>query len=181
MGHDGKILDAHSVRFERLLPGPIELAWDYLTKPELLKTWFAEVSLQPRLGGAVEITMGADETGDCDASSVSGVIREFSPPHVVAFSWLPRRQRKDGSVEAVDEGEVRFELASRGEQVLLILTHTRIPTSELAGYGGGWHAFLDALEARIHNKAAVQVGAIYGDLHKSYEAAVAAVTRSGAA
>jgi uncharacterized protein YndB with AHSA1/START domain len=181
MGHDGKILDAHSVRFERLLPGPIELAWDYLTKPALLKTWFAEVTLQPRVGGAIDVKMGADEAGDCNAQSVSGVIREFNPPRVIAFSWIPRRQQKDGSVEAVDEGDVRFELKPRGDKVQLTLTHTRIPTNELAGYGGGWHAFLDALEARLDKKAGAQVGAIYGRVQKAYEAAVAAVTRSGAA
>jgi hypothetical protein len=31
-----------SVRFERLLPGPIERVWDYLTKPDLQRTWLAE-------------------------------------------------------------------------------------------------------------------------------------------
>lgn len=181
MGHDGKILDAHSVRFERLLPGPIELAWDYLTKPELLKTWFAEVTLQPRVGGAIEVKMAAGEAGDCNAQSVSGVIREFNPPHVIAYTWIPRRQQTDGSIVAVDEGEVRFELEPRGDKVQLTLTHRRIPTGELAGYGGGWHAFLDALEARLDKTGAVPVGAVYGQVHKSYEAAVAAVTRSGAA
>jgi uncharacterized protein YndB with AHSA1/START domain len=181
MGHDGKILDAHSVRFERMLPGPIELAWDYLTKPELLKAWFAEVTLQPRVGGAIEVKMSADEAGDCDASSISGVICEFDPPHVIAYTWVPRRQQKDGSVQAVDEGEVRFELKQRGDKVQLTLTHTGIPTHELAGYGGGWHAFMDSLESRLDKTATVSVGAIYGQVHKSYEAAVAAVTQSGAA
>ena len=181
MSHDGKILDAHSVRFERLLPGPIEFAWDYLTKPELLKTWFAEVTLQPRVGGAIEVTMGADEAGDCNASSVSGTIREFNPPHVIAYTWVPRRRQADGSVVAVDEGEVRFELKPRGDKVQLTLTHTRIPTNELAGYGGGWHAFLDVLEARLDKRTDVSVDAVYVEVHKYYEAAVAAATRSGAA
>lgn len=180
MGHDGKILDAHSVRFERLLPGPIELAWDYLTKPELLKTWFAEVKLQPRVGGAIEVTMGAEEAGDCNASGISGVVRAFDPPHVIAFTWIPRRQQKDGSVEAVDEGEVRFELKPQGDRVLLTLIHTRIPTKELAGYGGGWHAFLDALEARLDKRPGVPVATNYNDVSKFYETAVATVTRGAA-
>lgn len=180
MGHDGKILDAHSVRFERLLPGPIELAWDYLTKPKLLKTWFAEVMLEPSVGGAIQIAMGADEAGDCNASSIHGVIREFNPPHVIAYTWVSRRQQKDGSVAAVDEGEVRFELKPRGDRVQLTLTHTRIPANELAGYGGGWHAFLDVLEARLDKRADVSVGEVYGQVFKSYEAAVAAVTRGAA-
>jgi hypothetical protein len=33
---------SQSVRFERLLPGPIERVWDYLTKPDLQRTWLAE-------------------------------------------------------------------------------------------------------------------------------------------
>ncbi len=36
----GTIVDAHTVRFERLLPGAIERVWDYLTKPEpFLPVW----------------------------------------------------------------------------------------------------------------------------------------------
>ncbi len=31
-----------SVRFERLLPGPVERVWDYLTRPDLRRTWLAE-------------------------------------------------------------------------------------------------------------------------------------------
>ncbi len=31
-----------SVRFERVLPGPLERVWDYLTKPDLQRTWLAE-------------------------------------------------------------------------------------------------------------------------------------------
>jgi hypothetical protein len=31
-----------SVRVERLLPGPIERVWDYLTKPDLQRAWLAE-------------------------------------------------------------------------------------------------------------------------------------------
>ena len=39
---------------------------------------------------------------------------------------------------------------------------------------------LDVLEARLDKKAAVSVGTVYGEVHKSYEAAVAAVTRGAA-
>jgi hypothetical protein len=36
------IASAQSVRFERLLPGPIERVWEYLTKPDLQRSWLAE-------------------------------------------------------------------------------------------------------------------------------------------
>ena len=37
-----RITPAENVRFERLLPGPIERVWEYLTKPDLQRAWLAE-------------------------------------------------------------------------------------------------------------------------------------------
>jgi hypothetical protein len=42
------ITPTESVRFERLLPGPIERVWDYLTKPDLQRTWLAESAAEVR-------------------------------------------------------------------------------------------------------------------------------------
>lgn len=183
MSHDGQILDAHTVRFQRLLPGPIELAWDYLTKPDLLATWFADVTLDPRIGGAISIRFTLSQEGDgdddCNADYAQGEIREFRPPYVIAYSWCPGRQQPDGSVEAAHEGDVRFELVPQGDKVRLTLTHTQVPTAQLAGYAGGWHAYLDSLDARLDG-GAVSVRQVYGHVHPSYDAAVAAITRTEA-
>jgi hypothetical protein len=84
MSHDGSILDAHTVEFKRLLPGPIELAWDYLTKPEMLKTWFADVTLEPRVGGKIEIRFGPRRRATqaaFAASSASSTRLTSSPFH----------------------------------------------------------------------------------------------------
>ena len=145
MSHDGSILgnvlDLHTVEFKRLIPGPIELAWDYLTKPELLKTWFADVTLEPRVGGAVKVRFGGG--GGVDTAGVRGTIREFRPPHVIAFCWIQQRLQSDGSSQPNDEGEVRFKLAERGDKVVLTLLHSRLPTEELGNHSAGWHAYLD--------------------------------------
>jgi hypothetical protein len=85
------------VRFERLLPGPIERVWDYLTKPELQKTWLAE--------SAAEV---------CD-------VTQCQPLRSLEYSL------RDSSV-------VSFELEARGSDVLLVLTHRRLP-GWLAGAG----------------------------------------------
>lgn len=42
MNHAAHAIDPQTVRFERLLPGPIERVWEYLTKPDLQKSWLAE-------------------------------------------------------------------------------------------------------------------------------------------
>ena len=55
---NGTLVDATTVRFERLLPGPIERVWDHLTRPELLTTWLsAAASMDLRDGGKIQLTM----------------------------------------------------------------------------------------------------------------------------
>ncbi len=84
------ITDAQSVRFERVLPGPIERVWDHLTQPDLQRTWLAE-----SVGDLREITA-------------------CQPLRSVEYSM------SDSSV-------VSFELEARGKDVLLVLTHRRLP------------------------------------------------------
>ena len=180
MSPDGSILDLHTVEFKRLLPGPIELAWDYLTKPELVKTWFNDVSLEPRVGGAVEVRFSSTK-GECGTAGVTGTVREFRKPNVLAFTWIQRRTQPDGSIKDSDEGEVRFELTEKGDKVLLTLLHSRLPTHELPNYSGGWHAFLDNLESRISNHGGIAVPEAFQRLRPRYEDKIAALQRAGAA
>jgi uncharacterized protein YndB with AHSA1/START domain len=180
MTRNGTILDVHTVEFKRLLPGPIEVAWDFLTKPELLKTWFAEVGLEPRVGGTV--TVGFGKAG-CSGggASVEGTVLEFRRPHVFAFSWIKLRPQPDGSIMHSHEGEVRFELAEKGDRVLLTLLHSGLPTQELAGHSAGWHAYMDNLDSHIAGRGALDVMAIFHDLRPRYDERVAAIQRAGAA
>ena len=179
MSYDGTLHDLHTVEFKRLIPGPIELAWDYLTKPELLKTWFADVTLEPRLGGAVTVRFVKDSCGA--GAGVQGTIREFRPPHAIAFSWIRQRPQPDGSIQDNDEGEVRFELAERGEKVVLTLLHRPRPTEELLGHSAGWHAYLDNLELLISGRERVDFMAVVGRVRPKYDERLAAMLRSGAA
>jgi hypothetical protein len=81
----------------------------------------------------------------------------------------------------MDEGEVRFELAEKGDKVLLTLLHSGLPIKELASHGAGWHAYLDSLESRISGGAAIDVMEVYGHLHPRYDDKVTAAQRQGAA
>ncbi|HET6159498.1 MAG TPA: SRPBCC family protein [Dongiaceae bacterium] len=180
MSYDGALRDLHTVEFKRLIPGPLELAWDYLTKPELLKTWFADVTLEPRLGGAVNVRFAKDTCG-AGTAGVHGMIREFRPPHVIAFTWIQRRAQPDGSIKDSDEGEVRFELSERGEKVLLTLLHSRLPTNELASHSGGWHAYLDNLESLISGRSSIDFLEVVRRVRPKYEERIATLQRSGPA
>jgi uncharacterized protein YndB with AHSA1/START domain len=180
MSYDGILRDPHTVEFKRLIPGPIALAWDYLTKRELLKTWFADVTLEPRLGGAVDIHFDQDTCGGHSAG-VRGIIREFRPPHVVAFSWIQRHAQPDGSIQDSDEGEVRFELAERGDKVLLTLLHSRLPADELIGHSAGWHAYLQNLDSVMSERGRIDFMAVARRVRPGYEDQLAGLRRAGAA
>jgi uncharacterized protein YndB with AHSA1/START domain len=180
MSYDGVLRDLHTVEFKRLMPGPIALAWDYLTKRELLKTWFADVALEPRLGGAVDVTFDKDTCGGCSAG-VHGTIREFRPPHVIAFTWIQRRAQPDGSIADSDEGEVRFELSERGDKVLLTLLHSRLPTAELTSHSAGWHSYLDNLASRISGGGRIDFTAVARRVRPGYEERLVHLQRAGAA
>ena len=50
----GVVTEAGSVRFERLLPGPIERVWAYLVDPDKRRLWLADGAMDARPGGAFE-------------------------------------------------------------------------------------------------------------------------------
>ena len=67
-------------------------------------------------------------------------ITELDSPHKLAITW-------EGS------GDVTFELKARGDQVLLTLTHHRLPhRATLLEVSAGWHMHLDILVARATNQ-----------------------------
>ena len=76
---------------------------------------------------------------------------------------------------------MRFELAERGEKVLLTLLHSRQPTEELTGHSAGWHAYLDNLQSLISGGDRINFAAVIRRVRPGYEERVAAMQRSGAA
>src|ERR1700680_2242428 len=89
MSDFGEVIDSETVRFERLLPGPIDRVWEYLTNPGRIATWLANAKLELRLGGSVELQMlprdGApQETG---GAIIRGVVTRYEPPRVLAYTW----------------------------------------------------------------------------------------------
>lgn len=55
MNEYGVVTQPGTVRLERLLPGPIERVWDYLTDSKKRGTWFASGPIELRVGGKVEL------------------------------------------------------------------------------------------------------------------------------
>lgn len=141
-----------TVRIERLLPGPIERVWQYLTDSELRAQWFAGGPIEPRVDGRIDLLFrNSSLTQDDDApppefakngleSRMGGTVTEYDPPRVLAFTF------GDGE----SPSHVRFELSPQGDQVRLLVTHSRVATADsLRGFSAGWHTHLNILRDRM--------------------------------
>lgn len=145
MSHDGIFLDNSTVRFERLLPGPIDRVWDFLTKPELLATWLASATGEWRKGGEIAFTFTLAAQEECGDSLCKGTILDYGPPRSLSYDW--RDIDADGKERPASI--VHIELSEEAGQVRLILTHRKLAKAEMAGFGAGWGSHLHYLAARL--------------------------------
>ena len=146
----GVVTEAGSVRFERLLPGPIERVWAYLTDSEKRGTWLASGEMELRPGGKAELHW---QHADLSSEKVpppkhkdlerghnaTWRIVRCEKPRLLVCLWPMK----------VGDTEVTFELHERGKDVLLVLTHSRLDRATMLGVGPGWHAHLAVLESRL--------------------------------
>ncbi len=151
----GTIIAPNTIRFERLLPGPIERVWAYLTEPDKRAKWLATGAMDLRVGGDVllswtftELDILPEEIPEKykNGHSMKATITRCEPPYLLGFTWGAR-------AEALSE--VVFELTERGKEVLLTLTHHRLPNQkDLLGISGGWHAHLGILTEHLNGRTA---------------------------
>lgn len=162
MNHDhGTLVAPDTIRFERLLPGPIERVWAHLVDPGKRALWLAGGPMPLAPGGEVELHFrNAELSRDDDpapekyrdyenSGEVFGQIVACDPPRLLVFTWSDM----PGEPEAEDS-EVRFTLEARGEQVLLTLTHARLWSNELLSVAGGWHTHLGILDDTLSGREA---------------------------
>src|SRR5260370_33738585 len=57
----GAVTEPGTVRLERVLPGPIERVWAYLTEPEKRGKWLASGAMELRAGGQEEYVFNHSE------------------------------------------------------------------------------------------------------------------------
>lgn len=175
MSDYGVVLDASTIRFERILPGPIERIWEFLTDPVQRAKWFAGGPMEPRAGGKLELhfkhrnLMTTDEpvpekykdVTDKGMTFQSEVTR-WEPPRALAFTFSEPK-------EGVPPSEVMFELTPDGDKVRLVLTHRRLASrAEMTDVSGGWHLHLDFLAARLEGSALPPMWATHAKLEAAY-------------
>ena len=153
----GKLVNPQTVVFERLLPGPIERVFAFLFEEDKRKLWFTtgampttpgekfqmhwkHSSYSPNTSVAPDAMKEMDEKGH----SSTNTLLVYEPPHRLVFTFGEGKYGPDNATQ------VEFLLKPQGDQVRLILTHSKIPERGYAlGVSGGWHAHLDVLEMQL--------------------------------
>ena len=166
----GVITEAGAVRFERLLPGPIERVWAYITDSDKRARWLASGPMDLRPGGEMELIWRNGELAGADQPPpeefqkfagehrMKGRILRIEPPRLLVHSWD-------------EDAEVCYELEERGDKVLLTLTNRRLPNrAELVGVSGGWHTHLEMLAAELEGRGKPPFWDLVARFQPEYEA-----------
>ena len=112
-----------TLKIQRLLPGPIERIWAYLTDSDLRRKWLAAGEMEMKVGAPFELVWRNDELNDPPGKRPDGFpeehrmqsrITELDPPRKLSIAWN-------------STGDVTFELEPKGKGVLLTVTHRRLP------------------------------------------------------
>jgi uncharacterized protein YndB with AHSA1/START domain len=137
------IVDSRTILFERTLPVPIETAWDYLTRRDMVKLWLADGAFEPRVGGRVDLQFEVEPCRDQAACHSVGTVLEWDPPRRLSYTW-----QEEQHSTSEDASFVVFDLAPVPGGTLLTLTHKHLEPSRKHLYAAGWHTHLDVLAAR---------------------------------
>jgi uncharacterized protein YndB with AHSA1/START domain len=169
---DGEILDAATIRFERLLPGPIERVWAFLTESEKRRLWLAAGDFELKAGGKTTLffqhkNLSAkrgtvpeqfrkmDEEGD----GFDGEVIRCEAPRLLVITWGGQRN-----------SEVTFELTPQSNgDVLLTLTHRRLDKEGMRSVGPGWHTHLGILAERLLGREPENFWATFQEIKARYD------------
>lgn len=152
----GQKIDESTVRFERILPGPVERVWQYLVDGRKRAEWLCAGDVPEKVGEVTEMHFhNASLSTEADIErpekyrdmpekiSFAGRVTECVPRSRIAHTW-----EFEG-----EESEVVYELEDLGDTVRLVLTHRRLAGSEdLLSVSGGWHTHLEVLEAVLEER-----------------------------
>lgn len=166
----GQIVGPTEVRFQRLLPGPVEMVWAFLTDSKKRGEWLASGPMDLKPGGKARLSFKHADLSpntapapekyrnlDAKGHESDHEITRVEPPRLLAMTW-PRNS------------EVTFELTPQGDQVLLTVTHRRLANrDDMIAVSGGWHSHLDILVERANGRVPPAFWTVFGDLEEEYD------------
>ena len=166
------LIPPSTVRIERLLPGPVERVWAYLTESKKRATWLAAGEFDLRVGGKIELIFENDKLSDekAPAGARAGGTRKFEgritrlePLRALGYSW-----NWDGR-----DSEVLYELTPQGKDVLLVIHHRLPEDRELnIAVGGGWGTHTGILADQLNGVKPRGFWSTHAQLMKEFAASL---------
>lgn len=162
----GVLTDPTTLKIQRMLPGPIERVWSYLTDGELRRKWLAAGQMELKPGSAFELVWRNDELTDPPGTRPADMgtehrmqcrVLECDAGHRVVFTWGAN-------------AEVSFQVDRRGDNVLLTIEHKRVTErAVLLNVSAGWHAHVDVLVAVLGQTRAAPHWDNWSALREEYD------------
>jgi uncharacterized protein YndB with AHSA1/START domain len=167
------VIEPGTVKLQRLLPGPIERVWAYITESDKRAKWLASGEFDLRVGGKIHLEFDNSKlSSDCATpekyqdrglGKFDGVITRLEPMRLLSHTWM-----WNGG-----DTEVTYELTPRGKEVLLVIVHRRLEGRDLqASVMGGWDVHSGILEDVLKGVDPRPFWATHERLEKEYAAAL---------
>ncbi len=106
----GALTEPTTLKIQRLLPGPVERIWAYLTDSELRRKWLAAGAMEMKVGAPVELVWRNDELNDPPGTRPA----DFPEEHRMQSRITECDPMRKLSIAWTNSGDVTFELEPRG-------------------------------------------------------------------
>lgn len=124
------------VEQEIRVAAPPEVVFPYFTDPDRMRRWKGvEHKLDPRPGGTYRVDMDGQHVAH-------GEYLEVSPPHRLRFTW---GWEGDGQLVPPGASTVEVTLTPDGDDTIVRLVHTGLPTEATGSHAAGWVHYLARL------------------------------------
>ncbi len=123
------------LEFRRSWPDPIDDVWSALTEPERLARWIGVYEGERSAGGRGTFTMTHEEG---EHAGEPATIAECDPPRRLVVEWTGQ-----------EDWRVELDLTEEGGRTVLRFRQWFAAGTDVADFAGGWHWYLDKLDAEI--------------------------------
>lgn len=170
MSNDVEVTSKGRIEIKRVLSANRDTVWRFLTEDDLRGRWLCHGDVEPVKGGVIEFKFDTSKlgsalpdlpTGESIRAEFEGIVTEFNPPELFAFTWP--------EAEGGESTSVTIKLFDRGDETLLHLVHEKLFNQEnLVGASAGWHAHLEQLECHLSRKMSPNFWKRHQELDATY-------------
>ena len=83
----GTLIEPTTLKIQRLLPGPVERIWAYLTDSELRRKWLAAGAMDMKVGAPFELTWRNAELSDTPGARPDGFPEQHSMMDLMVLAF----------------------------------------------------------------------------------------------